>query len=212
MATRNPWTDIPLADYEGHMSLPSVGQAQLLDEVFGQDLQAYAPGSVAVLGCAGGNGFKRLIGSPVKRVVAVDINPLYLKELGNRLGAAIPGLELVCGDLLEASVTFAPVQLVHAALVFEYVDPATLLPRIREWLLPDGVLTAVLQLPSKTMAAITPTPFISLSRLAPLMKLVPPEIFKAHAGNAGLVEESGEVVTPGIGKEFYVGRFRRLGS
>lgn len=80
MAAKNPWTEIPLADYEGHMSLPSVGQAQMLDAVFGQDLQAYAPESVAVLGCAGGNGFKRLIGSRVKRVVAVDINPLYLKE------------------------------------------------------------------------------------------------------------------------------------
>jgi hypothetical protein len=46
------------------------------------------------------------------------------KELGNRLGAAIPSLELNCGDLLDASVNFPPVQLVHVALVFEYVDPA----------------------------------------------------------------------------------------
>lgn len=212
MATKNPWTEIPLADYEGHMSLPSVGQAQMLDAVFGQDLRAYAPESVAVLGCAGGNGFKHLIGSPVKRVVGVDINPLYLKELGDRLGAAIPGLELVCGDLLDASVNFPPVQLVHAALVFEYVDPARLLPRIRQWLLPDGALTAVLQLPSEKMAVITPTPFTSLSRLAPLMELVPSAILKAHAWNAGLVEESGEVVTLGTAREFYVGRFRRVGS
>ena len=212
MATKNPWTEIPLADYEGHMSQPSVGQAQMLDEVFGQDLQVYAPGSVAVLGCAGGNGFKRLIGSPVKRAVEVDINPLNLKELRNRFGVAIPGLELICGDLLDASVNFAPVQLVHAALVFEYVEPARLLQRIREWLLPDGVLTAVLQIPTKNMAEITPTPFASLSRLGPLMKLVLPAILSRHAGRAGLVEESAEVITPGTGKEFFVGRFRRVGS
>lgn len=31
---RNPWLDIPLADYEGHMSLPHVGQAVLLGDVF----------------------------------------------------------------------------------------------------------------------------------------------------------------------------------
>ena len=208
----NPWTEIPLADYEGHMSLPAVGQAQMLDALFGQDLRAYAPESVAVLGCAGGNGFKHLIGSRAKRVVGVDINPLYLKELADRFGASIPGLELVCGDLLDASVNFPPVQLVHAALVFEYVNPARLLPRIRKWLLPDGVLTAVLQLPSEKMPAITPTPFTSLSLLVPMMELVPPAIFKAHAGKAGLVEESGEIVTPGTGKEFHVGRFRRAGS
>jgi SAM-dependent methyltransferase len=212
MTPKNPWTEIPLADYEGHMSLPSVRQAQMLDAVFARDLRAYAPESVAVLGCAGGGGFRHMVSSPVKRVVGVDINPLYLAELRNRLGAAIPGLELVCGDLLDAPVNFPPVQLVHAALVFEYVDPARLLSRIREWLLPDGMLTAVLQLPSEKMAAITPTPFTSLSRLAPFMKLVPPAIFEAHAGNTGLVEESGEVVTPGTGKEFYVGRFRRVGS
>jgi hypothetical protein len=46
------------------------------------------------------------------------------KELGNRLGAAIHGLELICGDLLDASVKFPPVRLVHVAFVFEYVDPA----------------------------------------------------------------------------------------
>ena len=28
----NPWLSIPLEDYEGHMSLPAVGQAQMLAE------------------------------------------------------------------------------------------------------------------------------------------------------------------------------------
>ena len=211
MAT-NPWTEIPLTDYEGHMSLPSVGQAQMLDAIFGRDLQTHAPESVAVLGCAGGNGFRHLIGSAVKRVVGVDINPLYLAELRNRFGPALPGLELVCGDLLEPSVTFSPVRLVHAALVLEYVDPAALLPRIREWLVPNGMLTTVLQLPSEGMAAITPTRFASLSRLGSLMKLASPATVIAYARKAGFVEDSGEVVTPGSGKEFYVGGFRKAGS
>ena len=30
MAAGNPWLTIPLADYEAHMALPQVGQAQLL--------------------------------------------------------------------------------------------------------------------------------------------------------------------------------------
>jgi hypothetical protein len=27
---RNPWLDIPLADYEGHMALPAIGQSRLI--------------------------------------------------------------------------------------------------------------------------------------------------------------------------------------
>ena len=44
------------------------------------------------------------------------------------------------------------------------------------------------------------------------MKLAPPAAVIAYAGKAGLVEDAGEVVTPGSGKEFYVGRFRKVGS
>lgn len=46
----NPWLDIPLTDYEGHME--HVGQARMLDRVFGQALQSLQPQSVAVLGAA----------------------------------------------------------------------------------------------------------------------------------------------------------------
>jgi len=38
---KNPWLDIPLADYEGHMALPNVGQAQLLSDVFASALSKY---------------------------------------------------------------------------------------------------------------------------------------------------------------------------
>jgi hypothetical protein len=30
---RNPWLEIPLSDYEGHMELPQIGQAEMLAEV-----------------------------------------------------------------------------------------------------------------------------------------------------------------------------------
>ena len=49
---KNPWKDIPLADYEGHMA--KVAQAQLLAEVFGEVLKEYSPQSIGVIGCAGG--------------------------------------------------------------------------------------------------------------------------------------------------------------
>ncbi len=57
---RDPWLDIPLADYEGHMALPYVAQAQLFSGLFAEALQEFSPESVALLGCAGGNGFEAL--------------------------------------------------------------------------------------------------------------------------------------------------------
>ncbi len=39
----NPWLNIPLDDYEGHMSLPAVGQAQMLAEQLDRALARWAP-------------------------------------------------------------------------------------------------------------------------------------------------------------------------
>ena len=58
---KNPWLDIPLADYEAHMALPSVGQAALLGDLFAATVEAHRPESVALIGCAGGNGFERIV-------------------------------------------------------------------------------------------------------------------------------------------------------
>ena len=52
----NPWLDVPLADYEGHMALPGIAQAQLLSDEFERVLANFSPVSVAVIGCACGNG------------------------------------------------------------------------------------------------------------------------------------------------------------
>jgi hypothetical protein len=49
----NPWLDVPLADYEGHMALPGIEQAQLLSDIFADVLAKFSPRSVAVIGCAG---------------------------------------------------------------------------------------------------------------------------------------------------------------
>ena len=46
-------------------------------EVLASAVRALAPGSVAVLGCAGGNGFEGLVSS-VQRLVGVDLNPAFV--------------------------------------------------------------------------------------------------------------------------------------
>jgi len=116
---RNPWLDISLADYEGHMALPTVGQARLLSDVFASALSRYEPRSVAVLGCAGGNGFDRVSSKMTERVVGVDLNPDYVLNARTRFDHRIPLLELLVGDVQKDEFSFAPVELVFAGLLFE---------------------------------------------------------------------------------------------
>jgi len=50
---RNPWLTIPPSDYQGHMSLPEIGQAWMQGEAFEAILRAHSSRSAAARGCAG---------------------------------------------------------------------------------------------------------------------------------------------------------------
>ena len=206
--TGNPWLDIPLADYEAHMALPGVGQAPLLADVLAAALRELAPSSVAVLGCAGGNAFDRI--SPSTRVVAIDINPEYLERLRQRFAAALPRLEVIAADLVADDISTAPVDLVFAGLVFEYVDAGRALDRARELLLANGALVGVLQAPSATNPAVTPSPFTSLGKLANAMRLVAPSELAALAAERGFRQKSEQTLQASGGKELIVQRFHRV--
>ena len=121
----NPWLDISLSDYEAHMALPEVAQARLLADVFAAQLEIHKPGSLAVLGCAGGNGFERIKPDITRRVVGVELNGSYLQAVRVRFGNVFEELELIEGDIQSAAAAFAPVDLIYAALVLEYVEVRT---------------------------------------------------------------------------------------
>lgn len=199
----SPWLDIPLADYESHME--HVGQARMLGEVLGHALRVLQPQSVAVLGAAGGNGFEHLVAAGVSRTVAIDINPLYLRQLERRFLNRVQALEVVCGDLDDAALSIAPVDLVHAALIFEYVDAAKLLARARTWLRPGGALWVVLQVPDERRSVVSASPFTRLSALAGFATLRDEHGFRKAAVAAGFAETSSEVVTLPDGKRFFSG-------
>jgi hypothetical protein len=207
MSPDNPWLTIPLADYEGHMALPQVGQAQLLAEVFAAELHARSPSSVAVLGCAGGNGFERA--PSALRVVGVDVNADYVEAARARFAHRLPRLELHVADLERTELTLEPVDLVFAALLFEHVEPGEVLERIVAWLAPHGTLTTVLQLPSEHAAEITPSPFPSLMRLSPRLRLVAPERLAELAARSGLHALDERTVAATGGKRFAVQSFAR---
>jgi cyclopropane fatty-acyl-phospholipid synthase-like methyltransferase len=207
MAADNPWLAIPLADYEAHMALPQVGQARLLADLFAAELRGRSPSSVAVLGCAGGNGFEHA--PSTLRVVGVDLNADYVAAARARFAHRLPRLELHVADLERTELVLGPVDLVFAALVLEYVEPGAVLERIRAWLAPHGTLTTVLQLPSAEADEITPSPFTSLARLAPRLRLLSPEQLARLAARSGFQALEARTVAASGGKRFAMQSFAR---
>jgi trans-aconitate methyltransferase len=206
---RNPWLDIPLADYEGHMASPEVAQAQMIAGALADLLLRRQPSSLAVIGCAGGNGFERIHRLETPRVVGVDINPSYLAEARRRFDGAFDALELICADVGAGidELAFAPVDLIFAALIFEYADARVVLPRLAARLNAGGLLAVLLQLPALGVPEITRTSHARLAALAPLMRLVEPEMLTDAARVASLAPSGTRRIDLPTGKSFQLLRF-----
>jgi len=205
---RNPWLDIPLGDYEAQMALAAIGQSQLIANQLDILVSTYAPSSVAILGCAGGNGFERLIDTSVSRVVGVDINPQYLGEARQRYDGRVPGLDLLIGDIQTSAWLSEPVDFIYAALIFEYIDVARTMRFLRRHCKPEGILAVLCQVPHKTLPEVSPSPYTSLRLLEPGMHLLSHEELQRHATQIGFTpEDSRDILSPG-GKQFTVETFR----
>jgi SAM-dependent methyltransferase len=205
----NPWLSIRLDDYEGHMALPDVRQSAMLDHEFEALLRRHRPTSAAVIGCAGGNGFASAAGAGVTRLVGLDINPAYIADAQARYAADIPGLELHCLDIQKEISGIEPVDLVYAALVFEYVDSAIALANLRILCRSGGILVALLQAPKDGEAAVSPSPFVALDSLNAIMRLVPPVDFCTTAEKLDLLFLEQRTITLVSGKQFCILVFQR---
>lgn len=206
---RNPWLDIPAEDYVGHMSSPEVAQYQVLNGLLRDTLESIRPRSLLVLGCSTGNGFEHVDSRVTSRVVGVDINPVYLQRLVERFQHPSFDLDVQCADLVSYGFEPGAFDLVHAALVFEYVEWSLLLPRMVGTLRPRGALSVVLQLPSPATPAVTPTGFTSLRSLESVFRFVEPDVFVARATALGLHLESQRTERLKSAKAFEVLRLRR---
>ena len=92
--------------------------------------------------------------------------------------------------------------LIHAVLVFEYVEVEPLLSKISHWIKRDGILSVVLQLPGKAASPVSETPYQSMKLLNPYMKLVKLEEFRENAQKYGLEEIKNFKVEMNSGKSF----------
>lgn len=205
---RNPWLSIPADEYDIHLAHPSVMQREFLDAVFADVLIEYEPQSLALLGCATGGGLQYVDADQVQRIVAVDLNSEYLEATRLRYADRLPQLQLVNVDLEACEFDTASFELIHIALVLEYVDAAVVLEKAARWLAPEGVLVVVLQLASDEVAAVSETGCESLKLLAPLMKLHDPNDIRKVASDVSLTEVNSTVERLDSGKQFYIGHFR----
>jgi len=208
--TKNPWLQIPTSDYEGHMSAPTVMQLQLLDEIFENVLDELTPRSICILGSTAGNGFQHLIDRNIDRVVGIDINQEYLFECRNWFVQDVQNLHLICADLDQLELVNPMFDLIHAALIFEYVDVDALLLKIYNWLEPGGILSVVLQLHGNDSPAVSDSPYQSVKLLLPIIKLVDPDIFIEKALQCGLLLSGQSRVTLPTGKSFSQVYFKKV--
>jgi hypothetical protein len=202
----NPWLSVALADYEGHMKSAEVRQLEALAELFAEALALRRPESVAILGIAGGNGLEAIDAKVTKRVVGLDVNRGYLEEVRRRY-RLVAGFELHCVDLSEPLTGVATVELVHAALVFEHAGMGMCLENAMTLVTRGGALSVVLQLPSETEQAVTPSAFRSMDNLKGHFTLVEPQKLRERVEERGMrmIYETRRALPRG--KAFWMGIF-----
>jgi hypothetical protein len=205
MSSGSPWLESPLDDYERHMSLESVGQAPMLAERFALWVLRLRPSSLALFGCAGGNGLDRIEPGRVDRVVAVDINPRFVEAAAKRFAGRFEQFEIMCADVQSPALSFEPVDLCYAGLLFEYVDLSSTMATLERSCRAGGTLATVLQLPSERL--VSPSPYRSLDRLAPAMRLIAPAQLAGAAAAAGFAAETSEIIRLSSGKSFCLQTF-----
>ena len=144
----------------------------------------------------------------VNRIAGIDVNAEYLAAVHRRLGRWMPGLELHLADIQTGVPDFAPVDLVFAGLILEYVEVAATLQVLRTLCAPGGALVIVLQRASENKPAVSKSPYTSLQALASVLQLRDPDAVTAAALLAGFSEHSRRSEVLESGKAFEILSFR----
>src|SRR5262245_7711119 len=205
---RHPWLEIPIADYEAHMALPSVGQAQLLGTALQRTVAQFRPCSLAVLGVAGGHGLESLEPGLVRRVVALDFNRAYLALYSRRSAASFLEFEPVLHNLSQGPPGITPVECVFAGLVLEYVCVESFCGYLSSLLTTGGSFAALLQLPSPTLPEVSPSRFTSLTRLESAFSFVDPVSLHERLSIHGFSRIVSDCYDLDSGKSFYYAAYR----
>jgi Methyltransferase domain len=205
----NPWEKISLSDYEGHMALPTVGQATMIVNELLSSVDELKPKSLAILGCAGGNGLDELSTYSFDRLVCVDINASYVSELESRYVRRIENLECHVCEVERLKIP-GHLDLVFGALIFEYTRQDEALAAVEELLTEGGWFIALIQMPASDVATVSPSPYSkALSVVIGFFRYVSPSNFICSAEKKGLKFISQQPIMLASGKMFMVLKFRK---
>jgi hypothetical protein len=119
-----------------------------------------------------------------------------------------PGLELHVADIQCTLPELAPVDLLFAGLILEYVDVPMTTSRLQTLCRPGGALIIILQAASSSLEAVSPSPYKSIRLLAPVMRLLDQADVQNQAIAAGFSLASSRIVNLQSGKRFIVLSFR----
>jgi hypothetical protein len=206
MSTPNPWTVVPASDYEQHMGPAGVDQLAPLAGLFQEAYLGAQPDRVLLPGIACGNGLEHVDPAVTRRIVGLDVNLQYLGVCRQRFFHLGPRLELYCVPAQQWRAPSQAFDLIHAALVLEYLQPEPMVAHLAGWLAEKGTISVVLQLPGGS----GPTPGLkALEIIQKAMKLVSPEDLAGLFAAQGLSLRRSRTVPLKHGKSFWYGSFGR---
>ncbi len=187
----------------------AVGQAGILRAMFFRIYAERQPKRLAVLGCTTGGDLQLVDAATTELAVGVDLNAAYLEIARGRLAALGARLRLIEGDVLRVELAPGQLDLVHAALLLEYVEPLSLFRRIHEWLAPGGVCSVITQSPQPGVRAVTETGYRTIQLLAGKMRLRDEGQVATLARQCGFSLLRAPIVTSVGGKTLVCSVFRK---
>lgn len=155
---KNPWEDIALSDYESHMSLESVMQLQMLNQIMKIQLDAYDVTSAMILGIAGGNGLEHVEVKKYNKVYGIDINEEYLSATRKRYQQLEGILECKRLNLITEYEKLQEASLVIANLLIEYVGYDVFLKAIMQ--VKPKFVSCVIQINMDTNNWVSDSPYL----------------------------------------------------
>jgi hypothetical protein len=180
------WNNMPLQDYEAHMSHASTGQLQLLNALTKKYLDILEPFSCIFLGVAGGNGLEHIVNNITRQVVAVDINRLYLEITRERFAGKIRSLKTIQANIAQNPSCIIKANLVWAALILEYTGIDEALAFCTNNIAHGGSVVVTIQC-NNGVNTVSDTGIESIKQAAAAFTIVEPAVLVEKAALAGFV-------------------------
>lgn len=205
----NPWKEIPIDDYENHMSHISVGQLILLSALTQKYLKKINPSTCIFIGVAGGNGLEHIDNNITKKVIGIDINQKYLDVTYKRYHDRINSLELINRDITGNTNSICKADLIWAGLVVEYIGIDKCFEFCRNNISPGGHFIVTIQR-NNNLKSVSPTGIESIKKAALIFQEVDPNLVQEKAEKMGFICTSQEENQLPNGKSFQTFDFSYL--